>query len=445
MKKLLGILVLGLLWCNLSFASIDDLDIPIMKAEAETEIIKPNKEYRQSCETDVIIEGFGLNLKFNSYVDVNGKKQTLIEEVIFDLGEEGKFIMKSQQKIKADGTLSKVKASSDYVPDSVEIPKKDINQAKKMFKNFAKMFDMRAINYGEKVTPGIKSEDGKKEFVKLLKQMEGMFPDEDPKEVKEFIKMAKKDVEFELTKEYLGTTELNGEKFYAVRWKGILKYVGDIPELKEVFETLSADMTYFVHAPSGYRSAVKILTSPDETAIDMHDDMVCTIYKNDQMLTEVSLWSWRPKKVEPKEKTEVPQKEFMCVMIDENAAGNHPFWFYLTYSGTIQIAENKEGKQCGLIIELKKNKNLFDKFKVHWEKIQKNNMAKVHHADILRFTKGTSLETEYLNKRKELKLKHLKSLYESNYLTDVEDLKYLYENDYLTEEEFNKAKKKLLN
>ena len=82
MKKLLGILVLGLLWCNLSFASIDDLDIPIMKAEAETEIIKPNKEYRQSCETDVIIEGFGLNLKFNSYVDVSGKKQTLIGTVV---------------------------------------------------------------------------------------------------------------------------------------------------------------------------------------------------------------------------------------------------------------------------------------------------------------------------------------------------------------------------
>ena len=43
MKKFLGILVLGLLWYNTSFADIDDLNIPITKAEVATEIIKPNK------------------------------------------------------------------------------------------------------------------------------------------------------------------------------------------------------------------------------------------------------------------------------------------------------------------------------------------------------------------------------------------------------------------
>ena len=126
MKKFLGIVVLGLLWCNTSFANIDDLDISIKKAEVETEIIKPNKEYRQSCEVDITIEQFYINIKFNSYIDVVGKKQTLVNEVIFDMDEDGKIIMKSQQKIKSDGTLSKVKASSDYIPGSVEYSKKDI-------------------------------------------------------------------------------------------------------------------------------------------------------------------------------------------------------------------------------------------------------------------------------------------------------------------------------
>ena len=65
MKKLLAILVLSLLWCNTSFANIDDLDISIKKAEVETEIIKANKEYRQSCETDIIVEQFSINIKYN--------------------------------------------------------------------------------------------------------------------------------------------------------------------------------------------------------------------------------------------------------------------------------------------------------------------------------------------------------------------------------------------
>ena len=84
MKKLLGIVVLGLLWCNISFANIDDLDIPITKAEFETEVIKPNKEYRQSCETDITNEGYDVAVKFISYVDVTGKKQTLINELIME-------------------------------------------------------------------------------------------------------------------------------------------------------------------------------------------------------------------------------------------------------------------------------------------------------------------------------------------------------------------------
>ena len=134
MNKFLAILVLGLLWCNTSFANIDDLDIPITKAEVETEIIKPNKKYRQSCETDIIVEQLSINIKVNSYIDVVGKKQTLVDEVIFDMDEDGKIIMKSQQKIKSDGTLSKVKASSDYIPGSVEYSKKDIKQIKKCLK-----------------------------------------------------------------------------------------------------------------------------------------------------------------------------------------------------------------------------------------------------------------------------------------------------------------------
>ena len=41
-----------------------------------------------------------------------------------------------------------------------------------------------------------------------------------------------------LIKEYLGTTELNREKFYAVRWDAELEYVGNITEMKKALAEL---------------------------------------------------------------------------------------------------------------------------------------------------------------------------------------------------------------
>ena len=306
MKKLLGILVM-LSWCSVVVADIYDLDISIKKAEVETEIIKPNKEYRQSCETGVTVEQSYIDIKFNSYIDAVGKKQTLVQEVTFDLGEDGNFIMKSQQKIKSDGTLSKVKASSDYIPGTTEVSKKEIKQAKKLFKAIAKYFDERAINYGEKLTLGIKREDAKKKMLKIIKDFEDVYlaAGEDPKDVKEFIKILKKDSKFEMIKEYLGTTELNGEKFYAVRWDATLEYVGNITEMKEVLEGLSYNSVYFIHAPSGYRSAVQMTMEEPDPSTEMYDDMICTIYKNDQMLTEVSISELEDKAVAKKTETKV--------------------------------------------------------------------------------------------------------------------------------------------
>tara|TARA_B100000029_G_scaffold59491_1_gene53530 strand:+ start:4510 stop:6027 length:1518 start_codon:yes stop_codon:yes gene_type:complete len=319
MKKLLGILFLGLLLSNISFANIDDLDIPIAKAEVETKIIKLNKEYRQSCEAGVTVEHSYIDLKFNSYIDVVGKKQTLVEEITFDLGEDGSLIMKSQQKIKSDGTLSKVKASSDYIPGSVEYSKKDIKQIKKMFKTIAKYLGERAINYGEKLTLGIKREDANKKMLKMFKDFEGMYlaAGEDPKEVKEFIKILKKDSNFEMIKEYLGTTELNGEKFYAVRWDATLEYVGNITEMKEALEGFSYNSVYFIHAPSGYRSAMKIVTAEPDPSTEMSDDMICTIYKNDQMLTEVSISELEDKAVAKKTETKETKKKVEKVEEEE--------------------------------------------------------------------------------------------------------------------------------
>ena len=311
-KHFLGIIVLGLLWCNVGFAdNIYDLKIPIEKAKVETKIIKPNKEYSQSCVANTEIERTKLKVIIDSYVEGVGKKQNLVEEINFNLGKHGQLIVKSKQKIKSDGALSKVKASSDYIPGSIEYSKKEINEVKKIFKMLAKYFSERAINYGEKLTLGIKREDAKKKMLKIFKDFEGSFlaAGEDPKEVKEFMKILKKDSRFETIKEYLGTTELNGEKFYAVRWDGTFEYVGNIPEMKEALEETSYNSVYFIHAPSGYKSAAQITMEEIDPSTEMYEDMICTIYKNDQMLTEVSISALEDKAVTKKTETKETKKK----------------------------------------------------------------------------------------------------------------------------------------
>ena len=47
MKKLLGIVVLGLLWCNFSFADESELYIEIERATQETDILKMFKNYNK--------------------------------------------------------------------------------------------------------------------------------------------------------------------------------------------------------------------------------------------------------------------------------------------------------------------------------------------------------------------------------------------------------------
>ena len=63
MKKLLGIVVLGLLWCNVSFADQSELNIEIKKTAQETEPIKINEEYSMNCVVDNGEVNFELNQK----------------------------------------------------------------------------------------------------------------------------------------------------------------------------------------------------------------------------------------------------------------------------------------------------------------------------------------------------------------------------------------------
>ena len=421
MKKLLGIIAIGLLLSSNSFANLDELNITIKDTNLESQIVKPNKAYRQSCSTQVSLEGNIFDMEHNSYIAVKGKKQFLIGELVFDLPEEyGKFILTTEEKIKPDGTLAKIKSKTKYTPDYESLSKKELKQLTKIFKFLGEELSNRVINYGEKIKPGTQRVDGSKEFKRTLKKMEQfMFEDEDPKTVKEIIKFIKDETDFELVKEYLGTTELNGEKFYLVRWNGNLNYKGDIAEVKNAFATLnSTDVIHFIHAESGYRSATKMTSKDpgDDMIIEMLDDLVCTIYKNKEKPIEISLYDFDKKRIKQRNKiantnTKVEDvldlnNQFMCVHYDkyETSIYEFPLSYSATYKFTKYKNSMKSGSRCGLKIELEKNKESFDKFKSYWE--QNKDLvffAEIPHGDVIKFIKGTFLENEYVEIRKSWK------------------------------------------
>ena len=79
--------------------------------------------------------------------------------------------------------------------------------------------------------------------------------------------------------------------------------------MKEALEGLSYNSVYFIHAPSGYQSAVQMIMEEANPSTEMFDEMICTIYKNNQMLTEVSISELEDKAVAKKTETKKTKTE----------------------------------------------------------------------------------------------------------------------------------------
>ena len=151
MKKILGIVVLGLLWCNVSFADQSDLNIEIKKAAQETEPIKINEEYSMNCVVDDGEFNFELNQKVI--------KSNLKTEATMILGEEGEIYFNVKQKINSSGKLSKGNFKIHYSPDFDKDLKKEMKKYMGMFEKTIENFGVYGI-YGKSLVP-IQIEDKK--------------------------------------------------------------------------------------------------------------------------------------------------------------------------------------------------------------------------------------------------------------------------------------------
>ena len=283
MKKGILILLVGLLWCNTSFAIIEDLDIPIKKAEAETEIIKLNNRYMQTCELDLTIEGEYMYMKVISKINKINKNEFLVNEIIMDLQESGILNMTTTEKIATDGKVSKTKIKYDYTPGSEYNLKKELKPLKKLLSDFSNSSKFTNDLYGNRLSPGKKldKESGKEAMRLLKKNIKSMFPDENPKEMKKFFK----EITMNFYTEYLGTVEINGEKFYVIKEQLVIEHSSNNLELEKEMNEENVPTFRFIHAASGYSSGLYI---QGDSGVDSYD-MTCTIYKDNQELLEVDI------------------------------------------------------------------------------------------------------------------------------------------------------------
>ena len=260
MKKILGIVVLGLLWCNVSFADESELNIEIKKAVQETEPIKINEEYSLNC----VVDDGEFNFEFNQKVI----KSNLKTEATMSFGEDGEIYFNLKQKINSSGKLSKGNFKIHYSPDFDKDLKKEMKKYLGMFEKTIEDFGVHGI-YGKSLVP-IQIED-KKLAKKMLSLMKKVFASD--AEMKNVLKKLK----IKVYSHYLGTANIQSEKFYILKIYMVMEHP-DENFLDEIDE-MSFTMYGLIHVTSGY-----------SIQMDGESYPVCTIYKQDKELVKIDTY-----------------------------------------------------------------------------------------------------------------------------------------------------------
>ena len=258
MKKLLGILVLGLLLSGNALTDDIDLSIEIKKAAEETNIIKIDKNYSQRCEGDM--DG----IDFITSTKVQSKKVKY--EIVMNYDGD-KVYMMIDAKIGSKGNLSKGKIDIKYSPEMDKDSIAEIKQYEPMLKQWASEGMFAADFYGKTLKP-IKSENKKlsKNLNKMMKQMLSQI------NMKDFIKGLK----VKIYQEYFGITSFENEKFY------VLKYTLELQHSnKEFQEEMENEMGYEEYRLIHIGSGQMIYLVKDQV-------MECTIFKNEKELVKVN-------------------------------------------------------------------------------------------------------------------------------------------------------------
>ena len=285
MKKLLGIVVLGLLWCNIALADLYDLKIDLNTSEKTSEKILIKNGYASKCSAYLADSGESASILFNFYGYANKIDMELNLEVTGP--DSGLLSFKYSAKINQDGSIGRKKIIDSKLTGSSNF-KKEMKTYMKVFKNMGDMLmDGQGYwpDYGKPLRVIPETIDGKK----LFKRMINLIAKSVPKQSRQLKKAGSdivKNSDINVSKEFIGYSEINGERYNLIRYKFKIDYNGDNYQFRNLANQYNIDQIVFFHE-SGLPTVTYDIIPYSDTP--MHHSMICEVYKGNSLISEISV------------------------------------------------------------------------------------------------------------------------------------------------------------
>ena len=288
MKKLLGIAVLCFIWTNISYADLYDLKIDINKLEKITKKIIIQDGYAAKCSSNLRDTNDSGTLLMDFYSKPN--KLNIDFKVKISGSDEGSLAFSFTKTINKDGSLGKTKLNDTKITGSSNF-KKEMKPYIGIFKNMGNDLMGGAKGsyyptYGKPLELKYIKLDGKKEFKRIINFIARGMPDQS-REWKKMGSQIAKDSDINMSKEYIGYSIIDGQKFYLIRSKFKIKYNGLDNNYKVMLDQFpEIDQIHFFH-----KSGLPTITYDNIPYQDtiMHHNMICEIYKDNLLISKISV------------------------------------------------------------------------------------------------------------------------------------------------------------
>ena len=298
MKKLLGIVVLGLLLCGNVYADLYELKIDVEKPEVTNNSFLLKNGYSSKCQLrdfdlSASITMGGNTQTANVYIDLEVnhfvRKNKILSEIYFAAraeNEKGSMKLDYSTPIKQNGSTGK----SKFIKKQLKGDKEFTDEFKPYVNAFKSVGEMlftdasRNPKYGKPLSN--QSFDGRQIFKKMIYAMAKSMPQQS-KQIKKAASHIVKNSKIPISKNYIGYSFINGEKYYLVEYNFKIDYTGNITEYRTFTNDFKFEQIAFFHSESGLPSIVYDIVSNSDTW--MNHKMVCGIYKNDLLISEISV------------------------------------------------------------------------------------------------------------------------------------------------------------
>ena len=309
MKKILGIVVLSFMLSTSAKADLYELKIDLNTSEKITQDVRVRNGYSSKCRAELNESGSKMFLDINFY----GFKNKINSEIILEIIGEGIFKSEYSTKITQSGTIEKSKFLRQSLTGSKDF-KKEIKPYVKVFKNMGSLMftkGSRHPEYGKPFTMNKEFFDGKKLFKKMLNLIAKSMPKQSS-QLRKASSHILKNSEIEVSQEFIGYSIINGERYDLLNYNFIINYTGNKSEYRTFTKDFYFEQIQFIHSDSGLPSVVYDIVPNTDTW--MNHSIVCGIYENNSLISEISIPMLKDasklRKIKKKSKVKVENKDF---------------------------------------------------------------------------------------------------------------------------------------